>query len=204
MEKLYVHNFYDKNSKRFDHTRAYTWKGITDFVKSFKSSSKLLDAGCGNCKNMLIRNDCNIMGFDFCQKFVKIGKKKGCNVFQANIKNIPLSDNTFDGVYSVAVIHHIDSIMGRKKAVNELIRVTKPGGKIFIQVWADTVPKNKKFIQIKDNDYFVTWYVDKDNIEKRYYHLFSKDEIINLLDNSVIINKIDYEVNNWVLYLTKK
>ena len=203
MEQLYVHDIYNKISKRFNHTRAYTWAGIKKFVKSFPENSIMLDAGCGNGKNMLIRNDCNMTGFDYCQNFVNICNEKGCNVFRGDIKNIPISDNTFDGVFSVAVIHHLDSKESRIKAINELIRVTKPGGRILIQVWADTVPKTNKFIQIKDNDYFVTWYVNKETTVKRYYHLFSKEELLSLIDTSVSIDNIEYEVDNWIFYLTK-
>ncbi len=44
---------------------------------------------------------------------------------------------------SVAVLHHLSTIERRQKAISELIRVTKPGGKIFIEVWAkEQNPKN--------------------------------------------------------------
>jgi len=107
--------------------------------------------------------------------------------------------------FCVAVIHHLENIDNRKKAINELIRVTKPNGKIFIQVWANNINKTKKFINIDNNDYYVTWRLNKTNENiKRYYHLFTKDELIKLIDfNLVSLIDIIYELNNWIIIIKK-
>lgn len=41
-----------------------------------------------------------------------------------------------DYVISVAVIHHFSTEERRLEAINELVRITKPGGTILIYVWA--------------------------------------------------------------------
>ena len=51
----------------------------------------------------------------------------------ADIRNLPFPQNTFDLIVSSLVIHNIDDRPERKKALAELIRVLKPGGTIIIQ-----------------------------------------------------------------------
>ena len=117
-----------------------------------------------------------------------------------NILNISFRSNIFDSIICVAVIHHLSTVENRIKAIQELYRVIKPDGLIFIQVWATTARNDKQFIHITDNDYFVTWYVDKTTKIKRYYHLFERDELIELckICNINILN-IYFELNNWIL-----
>lgn len=49
-------------------------------------------------------------------------------------ENIPLPDNEFDVVYSNGVIHHTPNT---HKAIAEIFRVLKPGGKAIIMVYAE-------------------------------------------------------------------
>ena len=206
MEIEYVQKPYNTISNHFDKTREYLWKAIKEFIQNIDDSSLLLDAGCGNGKNMLIKNNINCIGFDFSEGNNLICKRKGLDVSTINIKNIPYRDSIFDNSFTVAVIHHIDNERDRIKAIKELVRVTKVGGTIFIQVWSVEIPKNKKFIKINDNnDYFVTWFVTKDNLIKRFYHLFTKDEFESLLlqVKNIKILKIEEEIGNWYSIIEK-
>lgn len=201
MENDYVLKPYMQIAEHFDKTREYMWKGIKDFIKSKNSSDFLLDAGCGNGKNMLAKNKgINCIGFDFCESNNKICNKKGLDVSTINIKTIPYRDSVFEHSFTVAVLHHIEKEIDRVKAINELVRVTKSGGTIFIQVWSADIPKNKKFIKINDNnDYFITWFLKKDHLIKRYYHLFTREEFNRLLQQieNVEILQIEEEMGNW-------
>ena len=202
MELEYVLKPYSLIAEHFDTKRAYLWKGIKSFIKLKDNNSLFLDAGCGNGKNMLaIKNKVNCIGFDFCESNNLICSKKGLDVSTINIKTIPYRDSVFDHAFTVAVIHHIEKESDRVKAINELVRVTKSGGTIFIQVWSADIPKNKKFIKInEDNDYFITWFVAKDNLIKRFYHLFTREEFIRLLqqvENSEILY-VEEELGNWL------
>jgi SAM-dependent methyltransferase len=205
MELEYVLKPYSQIAEHFDKTREYLWKGIKEFIQSTDDTSFLLDAGCGNGKNMLIKNRTQCIGFDFCESNNRICSKKGLDVSTINIKTIPYRDSVFDHSFTVAVLHHIEKEEDRLKAINELVRVTTPGGTIFIQVWSADIPKNKKFIKINNddddnnNDYFITWEVKKGHVIKRYYHLFTKDEFTRLLkqvENAEII-QIEEELGNW-------
>jgi SAM-dependent methyltransferase len=48
-------------------------------------------------------------------------------------RDLPYADDTFDASYSVSVIEHIPEV-GDEMAARELVRVTKPGGRVVITV----------------------------------------------------------------------
>jgi SAM-dependent methyltransferase len=48
-------------------------------------------------------------------------------------RELPYADNTFDAAYSVSVVEHIPEL-GDEMAARELVRVTKPGGRVVITV----------------------------------------------------------------------
>lgn len=203
---IYVKDIYEKIAHRFNQTRGDVnkrktyWKSIKSFIDDLPAKSLILDCGCGNGKHMLLRKDCTFLGFDFCVNNTLICKDKDLNVIINDILNISFRNNAFDSIICVAVIHHLSTFENRIRSINELKRVTKPNGLMFIQVWATTARNDKQFIHIKDNDYFVTWYINKDTKVKRYYHLFEKEELINLCEicNIKILN-IYFELNNWIL-----
>lgn len=205
-QEQYVTNVYDKIADRFSTTRAYLWRGVKEFILDLNSNSLILDAGCGNGKNMF-RKDCRFIGIDSSQSMVDIVKGQNKTAIVADIRNIPFDDNYFDATISIAVIHHLESYTKRKDAIDELVRVTKSGGKIFIQVWEDMVNKGKKFELIDENstDYLVSW-DNRDGKEyKRYYHLFKNGELEDLVDTEKV-DIIDnfYECQNWCVVFQKK
>jgi SAM-dependent methyltransferase len=51
----------------------------------------------------------------------------------ASLTNIPLPDAHMDDIYCIGVVHHIPD-MG--KAISELLRVLKPGGRLILGVYA--------------------------------------------------------------------
>ena len=201
MENLYVKDVYDEIAKSWDRSHGYHWKRIKDFMLSVEKGL-ILDMGCGNGKNMLLRDDCQKIGFDFSKNNVKVCKEKNLEVMVSDAHKIPFRDNIFDSAISVAVLHHL--IEGRKEAVKEMVRILKPGGLLFLQVWAETVKKSKKFICIENNDYFVTWYVNKDKKLKRFYHLFGLEELKILFEGlNVEIIETGEEMDNYYIIVKK-
>ena len=130
---------------------------------NLKKVKSFADIGCGNGKNMLYRKDCTNIGCDFSENLVKICLEKNLNVISGDILNIPFKDNTFDYTICIAVIHHLSTNEKRKKAISELLRVTKPNGKILILVWAlEQEPDSRRKFTEQDN--MVNWKDKKGNI----------------------------------------
>lgn len=192
-QKKYVEEAYDKIAVYFDKTRNYMWKKTEEFLNSLSIESHIIDVGCGNGKNILYlknKNYTNIFGCDISSSQVDICKNKNLNVIKADNLNLPYEDNSFDCVLSVAVIHHFDSVSDRKKAIEELIRICKSGGKIFIQVWADTAIGSSidDKIVLDKNDVLIPWRTKDGTLQaERYYHLFENGELETYIDK----NKVD-------------
>ena len=49
-----------------------------------------------------------------------------------SVLNIPAGDASFDFVYIINVLHHLNSIDEQRRAFTELLRVLKPGGLLFV------------------------------------------------------------------------
>ena len=119
--------------------------------------------------------------------------------------DITYPDNSFDNIICIAVYHHLDNNKDRKKALNEMYRILKPGGKVFIQVWAMEQPLNsrRKFTK---RDECVTWKNKDGTVYYRYYHIYPKGELekeIRLLDPLFNIDSVEYEEGNWINILSK-
>lgn len=83
------------------------------------------DIGFGGDK---IKKD-NCMGIDYAQPYAYTGKDKvdiACDVMN---EKIPVADNTFDYVYTS---HLIEDFTNTQKALEEFIRILKPGGKLML------------------------------------------------------------------------
>jgi arsenite methyltransferase len=50
----------------------------------------------------------------------------------ADMRPVPFHDSTFDLVVSGLTIHNIEGDLGREQAVDEAVRVLKPGGRLLI------------------------------------------------------------------------
>lgn len=215
-EQKYVQDVYNKIADHFSQTRGYLWRGVKEFIDSIKPYSYIIEVGSGNAKNLERLRKWNPIACDFSKEFCRISNEKGIQSITGNNINLPFRSNLFDYVLSVAVIHHLSTHERRSQAVSELLRIIKPGGKLFIQVWAFEQPEDskKKFLT---RDELVPWHyetrfnrekdVENDNsknnsndiVLKRYYHLFNfkeLEEIINTNGN-VIILKSFYEMGNW-------
>lgn len=198
LEEKHVRKVYEGIVDSFDITRYKPWSQAQEFIESLPKDSLVGDIGCGNGRNMLIRKDIVFKGCDFCKGFVSICQKKGLDVIEGNNLNIPFEDNQFDATISGAVIHHFSTEERRKKAIEELVRVTKKGGKIYISVWA-----NKNDIP---EDRYVPWKKSKVKVEERFYHFFGQGELENLVLKTsckMSIQKSWLENNNYHIILSK-
>ena len=187
-----VRQFYNNNYEKFDNSRYSIWKAVRNFVDNIAEDSLVLDAGCGNGKNMLYMQarDIKVIGIDFCDRLLNICKEKVLNVKYADVRNIPFENNTFDYVISIAVIHHLSIESDRRKAIDEMLRVCKPNGKILVSVWALEQDKNSRF-KFTLGDNIVKW-----DDTTRYYHIHSKDTITDLLQ-SYNVESIFLDKGNW-------
>jgi len=104
-------------------------------------NQKVLEVGIGAGTDFLqwVRAGAKAYGIDLTQEAVehvinrlKIYGLSAEEVRVADAEEIPYPDNSFDLVYSWGVIHHTPNTL---KALDEIIRVTKVGGRIKIMIY---------------------------------------------------------------------
>lgn len=104
------------------------------------SGKKILDVGCGN--GWVLSHyaahgaqttgvDITEAGVDLCRKRFAAQNLKG-NFVIGNAEELPFPDNSFDAVSCMGVVHHTSN---PKRAVAEIHRVLKPGGKLFFMIY---------------------------------------------------------------------
>ncbi len=118
-------------------------ENIPGIIKLFeeRGMKRILDLGCGAGRHTvyLAEREFEVYGIDIAEEGVKkaetLLKEKGlhANVRVGSVSKLPYEDNFFDGIISVRVIHHgrIDAV---RKTIEEIERVLKPGGFVFVAV----------------------------------------------------------------------
>lgn len=177
---------WDKIARKWDLFRNKPLKCVKDFLE--RKEGKVLDLGCGSGRNFIRSDKLEFYGVDFSEEMVELAKKyageKGLDVEvrKAQAWDLPFKDNFFDYVLFVATLHCIESEEKRKKSLEELRRVLKPGGRALITVVLGD--KIKKF-NVEGDEAKVSWIIKNKGKEDekvwRYYRLYNKDEIKKLL-----------------------
>ena len=146
-------------------------------------SGKLLNVGCAHGPDFLsFSQGFELWGVDSSTAMLKQAlrysakRKLYVNLLAADALSLPFPNNTFDWAISVATYHHIKGKEKRAKAFLELRRVLKPQGEAFLTVWNHGQPR----FWLKSKEQQVPWRLKEETVY-RYYHLFSYDELRNLL-----------------------
>jgi len=174
---------WDKISKPWKDYRIKTIPAVEKFLKNKKG--KVIDLGCGTGRNMIPNNDIEYTGVDF-SKGQLFHLKKNIKTDNLNAKIIKseaynlkqIKTNTFDYGIFISALHCIETKEKREKSIEELYRVLKPKGKALITVWDS---KDKRFSHIKNNgEVYMAWN-DDHKPHMRYYYLFKKQELKDLI-----------------------
>ncbi|KAH1006040.1 hypothetical protein HUJ04_006921 [Dendroctonus ponderosae] len=144
LEALHVHEVYENIADHFSDTRHKPWPNVLEFVQSFTYGDILVDVGCGNGKYLGHNKYIFDIGCDRSTGLVDICRGKKVETFITDCLSIPINDQYVDGVISIAVIHHLATEERRLKAIKEMVRILRIGGKGLIYVWAHEQIKNQK------------------------------------------------------------
>ena len=93
-----------------------------ELKKSEKNKKNILELGCGNTPYLE-----NSTGLDISYQMLLGADNK--NKVQANAKNLPFRDSSFDAIAAVFVFNYIRNL---EKAIDECRRVLKKNGKLII------------------------------------------------------------------------
>ncbi|KAJ2959433.1 hypothetical protein NQZ79_g5056 [Umbelopsis isabellina] len=199
-EEEHVHKVYQTIASHFSDTRYKPWPVVENFLNSLTPGSIGADVGCGNGKYIGVNPKLCILGSDRYRILVP-------------------------RQYSSSVIHHFSTPERRLVAIKELLRIVKSGCPILIFVWALEQSKfSKRNFDRTQQDVFVPWTLSasakpsvepKDDpdtedaskkIYQRYYHLFAKGELDELIVNTGLaeITSSGYDRDNHYVIAIKK
>lgn len=117
--------------------REYPWLyDAAEFRKH--AGEKVLEVGCGTGTDLLqfAKHGSVATGVDITSSHVELARARLANraqVYMADMRRLPFIGNSFDYVYSHGVLHHSDE---PTRAVREMLRVLRPGGRINVHVYA--------------------------------------------------------------------
>ncbi len=125
----------------------------------YQAPDKILDAGCGDGRNMhwFLQNNMAITGIDQNEEVITQLKISNPTLPKSRlqvcrVETIPLPDNYFDHVICSAVLHFAAGTNHFKEMLAEIVRVTRQGGSIFIRM-ASNIGIEDKVNLINDGVY---------------------------------------------------
>jgi demethylmenaquinone methyltransferase / 2-methoxy-6-polyprenyl-1,4-benzoquinol methylase len=146
-KERYVQEMFNKIAKRYDLMNTLMtfgldkgWREFTVKHSELKPGGNALDVCCGT--GMLSMelakvggSNGKVTGLDFSEEMLIKGREnikefsqaKNINLIQGNAMELPFADNTFDCATVGWGLRNVPDI---KKAVSEMMRVVKPGGKV--------------------------------------------------------------------------
>ncbi|XP_021526484.2 alkylated DNA repair protein alkB homolog 8 [Aotus nancymaae] len=144
LEQEYVHQVYEEIAGHFSSTRHTPWPHIVEFLKALPNGSIVADIGCGNGKYLGINKELYMIGCDRSQNLVDICRERQFQASVCDALAVPVRSGACDACISIAVIHHFATAERRVAALQELVRLLRPGGKALIYVWAMEQEYNKQ------------------------------------------------------------
>ncbi len=198
-------------AKRYSQLKKKPWKDFLSYYTylndkfNLPKSGTLVDVGSGNGRNLLVFKEqawhfiASDFSFELLKVLVPIEKGK-ISLINNDMRNIPLRKNTANFVLCIASIHHLYNENDVVRTLNNITDITKKDGFIIISCWRRW-KKGSKVRMISDlllypikkainknwryGDIFLPWFNDqKQIIAKRYYHLFTKKELLRVVEKS--------------------
>lgn len=127
---------------------------------------QIVDCGCGSGQlcSLLTKVGYEVTGFDISKEKVEYCRSQGLQVYESNIRDLPVEREKIDVVVCSEVLEHLDRNQG-VKVLGELSRIVKKG--CFILV---TVPAEKDAFQ-----------------DKRHKRYVSSEELIKFLNACLVV-----------------
>ncbi|KAF4523365.1 hypothetical protein B566_EDAN005520 [Ephemera danica] len=122
LEDLHVHQVYEQIAPHFSDTRHKPWPQVQEFVQSQPLGCVLFDVGCGNGKYLGLNSSAYQVGCDSSSQLLKVCRSRGQEAMACNCLQLPER---------------------RLRALQEMCRILKPGGRALIYVWARDQERGK-------------------------------------------------------------
>jgi SAM-dependent methyltransferase len=131
--------YYDRFSETYEDERHRGYHRLIDeleldLVRRHGTGKDVFEAGCGT--GLLLREAATVarsaVGLDLSRGMLQPARARGLKVVQGSLTDVPLPSASFDLVYSMKVLAHIEPI---ERAVAELARLVRPGGHLLLEFY---------------------------------------------------------------------
>jgi SAM-dependent methyltransferase len=103
---------------------------VEELLRDSPAPEPVLDVGCGPA-SVLQEVGCSPLGLDLSFDYVEAYNGDGLRGVAGSASAIPFVDQSFGLVWSLGLLHHLGDAEFTR-AVTEMLRVTRPGGRILI------------------------------------------------------------------------
>jgi len=168
-----IEKLYPKKISKFDYVVNTTKKYLLE-------KSLILEGGCGTGQQVfkLQLSGYKVIGIDYAEKTIETVKqaKPELDIRFGDVRKLDFPDNYFDGYWSFGVIEHFYN--GYDEILNEMQRILKPGGYLFV-----TFPHMSRLRKIKARrGKYLIWKNSESEIEKFYQFALNSNKVITDLE----------------------
>ena len=130
-------SFFNRGAKRYDNFLLQFWmrRFHTPTLQELhlNQSTNILDISCGTGELLkTLQGKAELYGIDISEEMLTVARKKlepKVHLQKADVHNLPFQDHFFDYVITTEAFHHY---YNQPKALQEMIRITKNGGKVIV------------------------------------------------------------------------
>lgn len=131
--------YYDHFAESYDDHRGDGYHLMVDdletsLIMPFAKGADVLEVGCGT--GLILERVAPVaqshVGIDLSPGMLEHAARRGLNTRVASATELPFEDSSFDLSYSFKVLSHVPEL---KLATSEMSRVTRPGGRVFIELY---------------------------------------------------------------------
>jgi ubiquinone/menaquinone biosynthesis C-methylase UbiE len=137
-------------------------------IGSFKKGAKVLDLGCGTgfSMNALKSKGLKAFGVDISIEMLKFAKNKGFNVALADMKSLPIKDESFDNLISISAIQW-EKPKDYSIVLEEIKRVIKDSA--VVQFYPKEKAELEYFIKLAKKYFLMEVYIVGQGVKEKIY-----------------------------------
>ncbi|WP_297421464.1 bifunctional demethylmenaquinone methyltransferase/2-methoxy-6-polyprenyl-1,4-benzoquinol methylase UbiE [Clostridium sp.] len=174
------------------------WRRKAIKICNIKEGQKVLDLCCGT--GQMINYECKavgkntpVIGVDFSQEMLNVGAERlnqslrdyKYKLIKGSILELPFEENTFD---CITIAFGLRNIQDKGKALSEMYKVLKPGGKVVcLELSKPNIPIFKNIYNVYFNHVLPTVGSIGTGDKKAYYYL--RDSVNNFMNKKQLKEK---------------
>jgi tRNA (uracil-5-)-methyltransferase TRM9 len=169
--------FYEDVGAAFARTRGFVKTEEASIAERIKPGMTVADIGAGNGRfAKLVPEGATYIGIEPSDA-LRQSAAKNLDLRPGDLSHLPIPDAISDVTVCFAVLQHLPGEAMREQAIDELVRITKPGGLIAVHSWFRVLP-DPQISPVEDGDpgdMWITWKAEGADT-KRYVHLMQPEE----------------------------